>query len=279
MKKHIGEADISAYRSYLVSGEKSRATIEKYMRDIRNFYAFAAGRAMTKELAIAYKTYLRAKYMAASVNSMLAAVNGFLLFTGFADCRVKLVRTQKKTFCEKDRELTKEEYLRLVRAAEEHGSRRMGLILKTLCGTGMRVSELPYITVQAVHAGQAEVSLKGKTRTIFITGSLKKQLIRYIREKGVASGPVFVTGGGKPVNRSNIWKAMKRLCAYAKVNPRKGFPHNLRHLFARTFYRIKRDIAKLADILGHRSIETTRIYLLEAGAEHARIVERMGLVV
>lgn len=210
---------------------------------------------------------------------MLVATNGFLLFVGCADCRVKLVKTQKKMFCKNDQELTKEEYLRLVNAAEKHGNERMSLILKTLCGTGMRVSELSYITAEAVYAGRAELCLKGKTRSVFITGSLKKQLIRYIKKKNIRFGAIFVTKGGKPVNRSNIWRTMKMLCVYAKVNKKKVFPHNLRHLFARTFYRVRKDIAKLADILGHSSVETTRIYLVEAGEDHARIVARMGLVV
>lgn len=279
MKKHIRKADITAYHAYLISEEKSKATIEKYMRDVRNFCNFAAGRAITKELTIAYKTRLCTEYLSASVNSMLVAANRFLLFAGCADCRVKLIRIQKKIFCENNQELTKEEYMRLVCAAEEQGDERMSLILKTLCGTGMRVSELPFVTVQALCAGQTEVSLKGKTRSVFIMGSLKKQLLRYIKKKNIRSGAIFVTKGGKPVNRSNIWKTMKRLCVYAKVNKKKVFPHNLRHLFARTFYRIKRDVAKLADILGHSSVETTRIYLMGAGADHARIVARMGLVV
>lgn len=278
MGKYIQQTDMDAYRFYLVSMEKSLATIEKYLRDINGFCSFAGGRTITKELVIAYKEKLIARYAVASVNSMLAAINGFLSFAGYGCCRVRQVRTQRRAYCHANTQLTKSEYLRLVDAAAKTGDERLNLILQSICATGMRVSELAFLTVDALWAGRAEVCLKGKTRTVLIPGKLQKRLKQYIKRHKIESGPIFVTANGKAVNRSNIWKAMKRLCAAANVEPGKVYPHNLRRLFARTFYHIKKDIAKLADVLGHSRIETTRIYIMETGEEHVRIVSKLGLV-
>ena len=267
---------LSEFEQHLQREEKSVATIEKYLHDIRCFFDFLTDRSISKEETITYKEHLTAEYAPTSVNSMLAALNCFLRFIGRADACVKQLKIQRQIFSREDRELTKAEYQQLVRAAE---NTRLSLVIQTICGTGIRVSELQYITVEAVQAGKAVVNCKNKTRVIFIPTSIQKLLKPYIKKSGVTAGSIFVTKRGRPLNRSNIWREMKALCTGAGVNPKKVFPHNLRHLFARTFYGMEKDIAKLADILGHSSIETTRIYVMATGTEHRRKIEQMGLVI
>ena len=209
---------------------------------------------------------------------MLASLNSLFAFLGWNDCRIKAVKLQRQTYCPRERTLTRAEYMRLCNAARQQHNRRLSLMLQTICGTGIRVSELPYITVEAARAGQATVSLKGKTRSVFLIKELQKKLLSYAAQQNITSGPIFITRTGKPVSRTTVWRQMKSLCQTAGVNPKKVFPHNLRHLFARCFYRACRDVAKLADVLGHSSIETTRIYLVSTGAEHARTLDMLRLV-
>lgn len=281
MEKYVIPTSVSAdFRNYLVLNEKSSATIEKYCRDVSDFLRFVKKYEITKETVIAYKQkLLEENYAVSSINSMLASVNCLLDFLGFRELRVKTVKMQRKIFCPEEKELTKEEYIRLVNAANRKGSERLCLILQTICGTGIRVGELQFITVEAVKRGEAAVSCKGKNRSVFIVKELRKKLLRYANDKKIRSGAVFVTRNGNPMDRTNIWREMKALCAEANVDPRKVFPHNLRHLFARVFYGLEKDIAKLADILGHSSINTTRIYIISTGSEHRRKMENMRLVI
>ena len=267
------------FRKYLVSEERSAATVEKYMRDVKGFIAFVNGAKFTKETVIEYKKHIAARYAVRSVNSMLASVNSLLAFLGWSELKVKSIKLQQQIYCPEEKELTREEYERLCRAAERNHNERLNLILQTVCGTGIRVSELQYITVEAVRQGEAVVNCKGKTRSVFIVKELQKKLSRYAAEQNIKSGMIFVTRTGKPLCRTNIWREMKALCEKANVNPKKVFPHNLRHLFARVFYGIEKDIAKLADILGHSSINTTRIYIISTGTEHRRRMENMRLII
>lgn len=278
-EKTITEQLISEWVTYLVSEEKSENTIEKYKRDARAFMSYLQGNLVTKDQVLAYKTYLIQNYAPRSVNSMLISLNRLFSFLDWDDVRVKTLKLQRQTYCPEEKELTKNEYERLVLTARRNGNERLELILQTICGTGIRVGELQFITVEAARKGEAVVSLKGKTREVFIVKKLRKKLMDYARRNGIEEGPVFVTRSGKPICRTNIWREMKALCAQAAVSPEKVFPHNLRHLFARIFYRINKDIAKLADILGHASIETTRIYIVSTGAEHRRFLERMRLII
>ena len=270
---------VQSFKKYLREEEKSANTIEKYLRDVRAFAEYLGGAEVTKEAVIAYKSKLLAEsYAVRSINSMLASLNGLFSFLGWSDCKVKSIKLQRQIYCPEEKELTKAEYMRLVNTAKQKGNERLNLILQTICGTGIRVSELQYITVEAVKCGEAIVSLKGKTRTIFIVRELQKKLLRYAAEQGISSGTIFITRTGRPLSRTNIWREMKGLCEQAGVNPQKVFPHNLRHLFARVFYGIEKDIAKLADILGHSSINTTRIYIISTGNEHRRRMEHMRLI-
>ncbi|OKZ67724.1 MAG: integrase [Clostridiales bacterium 52_15] len=265
------------YAYHLREEEKSRITIEKYLRDVRGFARYLNGQYITKDAVIAYKQQLLNQgYALRSVNSMLAAVNSFLTFCGLTDCRVRLCRMQREIYQRSERELSRAEYLRLLRAAE--GDRRLWLLMQTICSTGIRVSELRYFTVEAVRRGEVSVACKNKSRKILLPGKLQKLLLRYARTIGITGGVIFRTRNGKPLDRSNIWAAMKRLCARAKIDPGKVFPHNLRKLFARTFYDLEKDIAKLADVLGHSSINTTRIYIMTTGQEHRRQLERLRLL-
>ena len=276
----LTEKLIAAFSAYLKSEEKSENTIGKYLRDVRAFAAYQNGVEVTKETIIAYKSNLiSVNYAVRSINSMLASINSLLSFLGWVDCRVKSVKLQRQIYCPEEKELTKAEYMRLVNTAKQKGNERLNLILQTICGTGIRVSELQYITVEAAKCGEAVVSLKGKIRTIFIVRELQKKLLRYVAEQGISSGTIFITRTGRPMNRTNIWREMKGLCEQAGVNPQKVFPHNLRHLFARVFYGIEKDIAKLADILGHSNINTTRIYIISTGDEHRRRMEHMRLII
>lgn len=278
MTRTISHQHLTAYREYLLREEKSAATVEKYLRDAGAFVVFAADNEVTKELTVAFKKSLEEQnYAVRSINSMLASLNSLLDFMGWADCKVKNLRCQRQTYCAEEKELTKAEYMRLLDASKNQD--QLNLVMQTICGTGIRVSELKYFTVEAVQHGEVSVRCKSKTRTILVPGKLKKLLLKYAQKKAIVAGPIFVSRNGKPLDRSNIWSQMKKLCEAAGVNPSKVFPHNLRKLFARTFYGIEKDIAKLADILGHGSIETTRIYIMTTGTEHRRKMERLGLVV
>lgn len=278
-EKKITRKILSSFQKYLLEDEKASATVEKYLRDAMAFQAYVGDDGIAKDTVIAYKTALAENgYAPRSINSMLASLHKLFDFLGWSDCKVKTVRLQQQVFCSESRELTKAEYERLCRTAKRKHNERLCLILQTLCGTGLRVSELPFITVEAVRRGEATVSLKGKTRNVFLVRELQKKLLQYISAQGITGGMVFVTRTGKPVNRTNIWREMKNLCVEAEVNPEKVFPHNLRHLFARVFYSIEKDIAKLADLLGHSSIETTRIYIISSGREHRKLLETMRLV-
>ena len=280
MKGHyLTSREIERFRNYLREEEKSENTIEKYIRDVTAFSAFCDGM-ITKDTVIAYKQNLiDSGYAVRSINSMLASINSLFSFLGWYELRVKSLKVQQQVFCPEEKELTKAEYERLCRTAERKQNQRLCLILQTICGTGIRVSELQFITVETVCKGEATVSLKGKTRSIFIVRDLQKKLLRYISEQKITSGAVFITRTGKPLSRTNIWREMKSLCLEAEVNPEKVFPHNLRHLFARVFYGIEKDIAKLADILGHSSINTTRIYIISTGTEYRQRMERMRLII
>ena len=278
-RQKLQESMIPPYETALREAEKSAATIEKYLRHVRQFVAHDAGRRIDKALVLEYKTRLGKLYAPSSANAALAAVNGFLRFWGFESCGVKPFKVQKKLYCPEERELSREEYIRLVKAAKEKSSERLALLLESICATGIRVSELQFITVEAVSQGEAIVTCKGKTRTVFLPAALQKKLRRYIQGQKIQSGSVFITRTGKPMNRSNIWREMKGLCERANVAPSKVFPHSLRHLFARCFYSIDHDVAKLADILGHSNINTTRIYIITTGAEHRRKMETMRLVI
>lgn len=277
-KKRADEKNLEKFLKMLRQEEKSRYTLEKYRRDNLKFIRFCAGRPLQKRLVLEYKSQLRVKYKTASVNSMLAATNHFLKFLERPDCCVEAVKVQRRLFCDEREELDKKEYRRLLDAARSSGDHRGYLILQTLCGTGIRVSELAYITVQAVQAGRAVVECKNKQRVILLPKPLQVQLQGYIRKTGLAEGPLFTEKGGTPINRTKVWRMMKRLCAKAQVDAGKVFPHNLRHLFARTFYTARHDIARLADLLGHSSIETTRIYILTSARECFRQISDLGLV-
>lgn len=279
MEHFLNEAMIDEFRLRLEEEEKSSATIDKYIRDVRTFFAYAGvTESINKTTMIAYKEYLITKYAAASVNSMLTSVNIFLKEMNWHDCVVKILKIQKEAFRAKERDLTKEEYYRLVRAAEKKGNIRLSLIMQTIGSTGIRISELKYITVAAINLGYASVCSKGKRRTVLLPEALCQKLKHYVREKKIQRGSVFVTRTGKNVDRSNVCHEMKALGREAGVMKKKIFPHNLRHLFALTYYRAKKDISHLADLLGHSNINTTRIYTLVSGEEQAKQIEFLGLV-
>ena len=279
MNYRITSALQKDFATHLFLEEKSQATIEKYTRDIRFFESYIQDRELNKFTVLDYKNYLFEQYTVTSANSMIAAVNSFFRFCGWHELIIKPFRVQRQMFCEEDRELTKQEYMRLVAAAESQGDQRISLILQTICGTGIRVSELSYITVEAVRHGETQVNCKGKTRRIFIVPELRRKLLKYAQKHGLRSGCIFVTKTGKPMNRTHIWRKMKALCKLAKVSETKVFPHNLRHLFARVFYSIEKDIVMLADLLGHSNINTTRIYTITTGERHKSRMKMMGLVI
>lgn len=270
---------IEKYLNHLMEEEKSVATLKKYRHDLNELHNYLQGMLLTKSILIEWKKYLIEKYAPSTVNSMLIAVNGYLRFFSWHDLSMKLLKIQKPLFSDENKELTREEYARLVMTASKRSNARLSLILQTICATGIRVSELKFITIEAVQTGRAEISNKGKRRVIFLPQQLRKLLRKYAQKHGKISGPVFTTRTGKPLDRSNIWRDMKALCTEAKVAPEKVFPHNLRHLFARTFYSLEHDLSRLADILGHSSIVTTRIYTAESGTVHARQMGRLGLVI
>ena len=274
----ITEKDLTRFAAALRAEERSPATIEKYCREAARFVGWLKGQRADRELSLAYKAELCEQRAPAGVNGAVAALNRFFDLLGLGECRLKAVRVQRRVFREEEKELTEKEYRRLLAAARTRKNDRLLLVMESICATGIRVSELRFFTVEAVRLGRAEVSNKGKNRTVFLPEKLRKALLQYARAQKIAAGPVFVTRNGKPLDRSNIWHDMKALCREAGVAESKVFPHNLRHLFAALFYRATRDIVKLADVLGHSSVETTRIYLMSNGQEHVRQLDRLGLV-
>lgn len=275
----LSEELLERYKNELRNSEKSERTICKYCHDILLFLHFLRGsKTAEKKDVIAYKNWLAGRYAASSVNSMLVALNGFLKYAGLNHCCVKLLRVQRSVFCDRRRELNREEYMRLLLAARHTGQEKLYLLIQTICATGIRVSELQYVTVEAIRRGMAIVDNKGKRRSILIPLKLQKCLTVYISSKKIETGSVFVTQSGKPIDRKNIWKSMKRLCEIADVDPNKVFPHNLRHLFAKEFYEKGKDITRLADILGHQNIDTTRRYIISSGEEHERLLNALDLM-
>ena len=275
----LTDGTINEFKEYLIDNDKSAYTVEKYIRDVMKFKEYACDCEIVKETAGEYKNYLiRNGYSVRSINSMLSSVNALFEFLDRNDLKVKTIKMQRSVYCPEDKELTRAEYQRLCMAAKMKKNNRLELIIETVCSTGIRIGELKYITVESARRGEAVVTLKGKTRYVFIPKELKRKLLRYSKEQNIKSGMIFVTRTGKAVNRTNVWRDMKNLCKDAGVKPEKVFPHNLRHLFARTFYNIDKDIAKLADILGHSSIDTTRIYIISTGAEHRRLINKMKLI-
>ena len=270
---------LASFRAYLQDEERSEATVEKYLCEVTQFAAWLNDTEVTKSAVAEWKEHLLTSgYEPSTVNGKLTALDRFFDFMGWPDCKVKHLKLQRRLFRDDSRELTKAEYERLIATAEEMGKERLSLLMEAICGTGIRVSEVQYLTIEAAQQGKVEIYLKGKVRTILIPGKLCKKLLKYAKKHKIASGEIFLTRGGKCLSRKQIWAEMKALCKKAGVAPSKVFPHNLRHLFARTFYRVCRDVAKLADVLGHSSIETTRIYLISTGAEHAKTMDMLRLV-
>lgn len=273
MKEKIRE-----FQKYLENEEKSRTTVEKYVRDVSRFLQFLGEKHLSKENLLFYKEKLCRCYAPASVNASLASLNSFFGFIGRYDLKMKSLKIQKKIFASSERELSKDEYETLVLAAKVRNQERLFLLLQTVCSTGIRISELSHITVETVDIGTAHIRCKGKYREVFLPSALCKMLKAYVKKKNINSGPVFITRSGKPLDRSNIWSDMKKLCRQTSVSEKKVFPHNLRHLFARTYYQMQNDIVRLADILGHSSIDTTRIYTMESGEIHRRQIEKLDFL-
>ena len=274
----ISQKIIREFADYLIKEEKSSATCEKYLRDVKRFWEFSGGKFITKELMMVWKqSLIDTGYAVRSINSMLASVNSLLNFLNWKDCKVKNIRMQRQIYCSEDRELRKGEYLQLLEASQRDP--QMNMVIQTICATGIRVSELRYFTVEAVSQQTICVNCKGKIRTIMIPGKLRKMLLKYAKQVGIVSGVIFTGKNKKPLDRSVIWRKMKEICKKAGIRDSKVFPHNLRKLFAYTFYQIEKDIVKLADILGHSSINTTRIYIMTTGLEHRRKMEKMGLII
>lgn len=277
-KMMITNEGVREYIRHLRIGEKSENTVVKYQRDVMKLVDFSGGGEIEKADVIRFKEYLVERYQPTSVNSIIAAINGYFDFEGWYELKVKQLKIQHSPFCSPDKELTKTDYYKLIKTAEKQGRKRLALILKTVCSTGMRISELEYVTVESLVTGEIEVCCKGKRRTVFILPGMLEMLKNYADESGIRSGSVFVTSSGKHIDRSNIWKELKSLCKKADVPSQKVFPHNLRHLFARCYYEIDKDIVKLADILGHSNINTTRIYTASSGTEHKKLLEKMELI-
>lgn len=280
MKEHIiSDSLFLEFAHKLQEDERSSGTIQNYLRHVKAFHAWAGEIGVTKELATAWKDQLISRnYCFGTINTMLVSLNRFFEFLGWEECKVKTLRIQRRMFREDSKELNKAEYHRLLSAAQHLGKTRLMLLMETICATGIRVSEVKYITVEALRQRRTEIRLKGKIRTILIPEKLCRKLLQYCRKQKIFSGEVFLTRTGKGLTRKQIWAEMKAVCKEAKVDASKVFPHNLRHLFARTFYKVCHDVAKLADVLGHSSIETTRIYLISTGTEHAQTMARLGLV-
>lgn len=277
MKKITNET-IRLFNDYLINEEKAQATVGKYIHDVEEFRLWLGTRELCKTEVLAYKSYLCERYAPTSVNATLSSLNRFFNFMEWYDLRVKSLKIQKQIFSSADKELTKEEYDRLLQAAKQKKNERLYLLMQTICSTGIRVSELRHITVEAIRCGIAEINCKGKLRRVFLPTQLCKMLKQYAKEQKIKSGAVFVTKNGKPLDRSNIWSDMKKLCETANVSEKKVFPHNLRHLFARTYYSLQKDVVRLADILGHSSVNTTRIYTMESGEIHRKQIQRLGLL-
>ena len=278
MEHKITPTQLLSFETHLHETDHAAGTIEKYLRDVRAFAQYLNGRSASKELVLAWRDSLLATHRPVTVNSMLAAVNGFFQFDGWSECRVSFLKIQRQLFRETSRELTRNDYEKLLKAAKIQGKDRLALLIETICATGIRVSEVRYITVSAAKRGRAEITLKGKIRSILLPHKLCRKLLKYAKRKKIASGEIFLTGSGKRLSRRQIWAEMKRLSKAAGVEKSKVFPHNLRHLFASVFYRACRDVVRLADVLGHSSVETTRIYLLTSGEEHRRQLDKLGLV-
>ncbi|MBR2877899.1 MAG: tyrosine-type recombinase/integrase [Clostridia bacterium] len=278
MIKIITDDLVEKFKDFLINEEKASATLEKYMRDIKAFRQWIAGSELDKRRVLEYKEHLISKFAPASVNSVLSSLNSFFEFNNWHDMKVKMLKIQKQIFARKDKELSKAEYERLLDAAQKKSNEKLYLLMQTICSSGIRVSELQHITVEAVKQRQATINCKGKMRIIILPGELCRMLTEYAKTQNITSGAVFITKTGKPLDRSTIWKMMKALCESAKVSKDKVFPHNLRHLFARTFYTLQKDIVRLADILGHSSVNTTRIYTMETGEIHRRQVQKLGLL-
>lgn len=277
----INDEKISEFRSKLVCAEKRAQTIEKYMRDIKKFQIFAEGKILTKQLLVSYKEWLEksGRYKVTSINSYLAAVNSYCEAMGWNELHIKMIKVQRDAFIPEEKEITQREYERLVNAALKRGDERLALIIETLASTGIRISELQYITVEILKSGMADIYNKGKARRILLPTKLQEILKAFAKKNNIKKGVIFRTKSNKPIHRSNVWKMMKGICKEARVNQRKVFPHNMRHLFARIFYSMKKDIVKLADVLGHSSMETTRIYIKSTGKEHKRQLDKMKLVI
>ena len=274
----IQQKHIDLFKEYLIEEEKSDLTVEKYIRDITVFKNWCNNVQISKNLVLEYKRKLINNYAPASVNSVLSSLNSFFVFNNWYDLKVKTLKIQKKIFMEKEKELTKSEYQRLLTAAQRKKNKRLYYLMQTICSCGIRVSELRFITVEALKNKKADIRCKGKLRVVFLPKELCKMLAKYINEQKIQSGPIFVTRNGKPIDRSTIWKMMKALCKITGIDKCKVFPHNLRHLFARTYYCIQKDIVRLADILGHSNINTTRIYTMETGEIHNRQIQKLGLL-
>ncbi len=269
---------ISDFKQYLLNEEKSTATINKYLHDVKDFINWVSGKIIDKTTVLQYKDYLISKFAPASVNSIISSLNHYFSFNERYDLRVKSLKIQKQIFATKEKELTRQEYERLLNAAKSKSNKRLFYLMQTICSTGIRVSELKFITVETVKSGVANINCKGKMRQVFLPKQLCRMLTAYTKEKGIREGAVFVSKRGKPLDRSNIWSDMKKLCESAGVSRDKVFPHNLRHLFARTYYSIQKDVVRLADILGHSSVNTTRIYTMETGEVHRKQIQRLGLL-
>ena len=278
MERYLTEGLLETFQEELEREERSPATVKKYLRDVKVFFGFQGNQGVTKDGVIRFKKYLQDRYKPASVNSMLAAVNRFLKVQGWFDCLVRPLKLQRQTFRDSSRELTREEYFRLLKTAQAQGKTRLCLLMQTICATGIRVSELPFITGESLHTGRATVCLKGKTRVVLLPMALCGALKAYLKDRGIPRGSIFVTRSGRPLDRSNILHDMKELCRWAGVEPGKVYPHNLRHLFACQYYQAMKDLSRLADILGHTNVNTTRIYTRDSGAEQRRRMEELGLV-
>lgn len=269
---------IENFKEYLIEEEKSSATLEKYIRDITVFFAWLDGDEFEKKTVLEYKEQIAQKYAPATVNSVLSSLNSFFDFCNWNELKVKMMKIQKQIFAREEKELSKSEYERLLTAARSKNNERLYYLMQTICSCGLRVSELRYVTIEAVKMRQATIRCKGKTRVVLLPKELCKMLSGYAKRNKITSGAIFITKNGKPLDRSCIWKMMKALCESANVPKEKVFPHNLRHLFARTFYSLQKDIVRLADILGHSSVNTTRIYTMETPKEHRRQIQKLGLL-